>query len=281
MKTRRELLAGAALTMAAGSAAAQTNSGVEKYVRFSRGGKTQYGVLDGENVRELSASPFAGGKPGRATHALKDVRLEIPCEPRTVIAVARNYKSHLGTTPPPPRVENFYKPVTSLERHEGSILYPGDATDLHYEGELVLVIGKPVRRASKEEARGAIWGVTCGNDVSERQWQGGKDKDIQWWRAKGSDTFGPVGPCIVRGLDHGNLMLRTRLNGQVVQESSTSQLIYDCETIVSVTSQYVSLSPGDLIYTGTPGSTKPMKAGDVVEVDIEGVGVLRNRVVKS
>lgn len=278
--TRRELLAGAAVSIAvAGSIEAQASTAVEKFVRFEKAGRTAYGKLEGETVRELTGSFLAGGKPTRVVHPLKSVMLLVPCEAPKVIAVARNYKSHVGNTPPPPRVENFFKPITCLQRHEAPIVYPPDAKNLHYEGELVLVIGKTIRNATREQAREAIWGVTCGNDVSERDWQNGADKDIQWWRAKGADTFGPAGPCVARGLDYGNLMLRTRLNGQVVQESSTKELIYDCETIVSVTSKYVTLTPGDLIYTGTPGVTKPMKPGDVVEVEIEGVGVLRNKVV--
>jgi 2-keto-4-pentenoate hydratase/2-oxohepta-3-ene-1,7-dioic acid hydratase in catechol pathway len=279
--TRRQLLAGTAVSIvsASASAEAQAPSGAEKYVRFEKDGRTAYGKLEGDRVRELTGSFLAGGKPTRTLHPLKGVTLLVPCEPPKVIAVARNYKSHLGTVPPPPRVENFFKPTTCLQRHEGPIVAPPDAKNLHYEGELVLVIGRTIRNASREQARDAIWGLTCGNDVSERNWQGGPDKDIQWWRAKGADTFGPAGPWIVRGLDHGNLMLRTRLNGEVVQEASTKELIYDCETIVSVTSRYVTLTPGDLIYTGTPGVTRPMKPGDVVEVEIEGIGVLRNRVV--
>lgn len=277
--TRRELLAGAAISMTVAGAIETQAAAVEKFVRFEKAGRTAYGKLEGETVRELTGSFLAGGKPTRTVHPLKSVTLLVPCEAPKVIAVARNYKSHVGNTPPPPRVENFFKPITCLQRHEAPIVYPPDAKNLHYEGELVLVIGKTIRNATREQAREAIWGVTCGNDVSERDWQGGADKDIQWWRAKGADTFGPAGPCIARGLDYGNLMLRTRLNGQVVQESSTKELIYDCETIVSVTSKYVTLTPGDLIYTGTPGVTKPMKPGDVVEVEIEGVGVLRNRVV--
>jgi 2-keto-4-pentenoate hydratase/2-oxohepta-3-ene-1,7-dioic acid hydratase in catechol pathway len=114
--------------------------------------------------------------------------------------------------------------------------------------------------------------------VSEREWQNGATKDLQWWRAKGSDTFAPLGPVLVQGLDYGSLLLRTRLNGEVVQEQPTSDLIFDCPTIVSFVSRFVTLLPGDLIYTGTPGQTRKMKPGDVVEVEIEGIGVLRNPV---
>ncbi len=158
-------------------------------------------------------------------------------------------------------------------------MVPNDATDVHYEGELVLIIGKRIRNASLEEARAAIFGCTCGNDVTERDWQRGPDKDLQWWRAKGTDTFGPLGPVIVTGLDYGNVRVCTRLNGKVVQDQSTADLIFDCPTVVSFISRYVTLEPGDVIYTGTPGITHKMGPGDTVEVEIEGIGVLRNPLV--
>jgi 2-keto-4-pentenoate hydratase/2-oxohepta-3-ene-1,7-dioic acid hydratase in catechol pathway len=142
----------------------------------------------------------------------------------------------------------------------------------------VVVIGKTVRNASKDEARDAIFGVTCGNDVSERNWQHGEKKDLQWWRAKGSDSFAPLGPAILTGAEYGNLMLQTRINGDVVQKQSTSDLIFDCPSIVSWVSGWVTLMPGDIIYTGTPGNTRRMGSGDVVEVEIESVGTLRNPV---
>ena len=145
----------------------------------------------------------------------------------------------------------------------------------------MIVIGTTVKNASPEQARNAIFGVTAGNDVSERDWQGGPEKDLQWWRAKGADTFGPFGPAIVRGLDYGNLLLQTRLNGKVVQKQNTSDLLFDCPAIVAYASRYVTLMPGDIIFTGTPGSTQKMNHGDTVEVDIESVGVLRNRVVQA
>jgi 2-keto-4-pentenoate hydratase/2-oxohepta-3-ene-1,7-dioic acid hydratase in catechol pathway len=129
-----------------------------------------------------------------------------------------------------------------------------------------------------------VLGVTCGNDVSERNWQNGvgpnaEGKDIQWWRAKGSDTFGAVGPWVVTGLNPDNLLLETRLNGETVQSERTSDLIFNVPDTLAFISRYLTLEPGDIVYTGTPGATRAMKPGDVVEVEIEGVGVLRNRVV--
>jgi 2-keto-4-pentenoate hydratase/2-oxohepta-3-ene-1,7-dioic acid hydratase in catechol pathway len=149
---------------------------------------------------------------------------------------------------------------------------------VHYEGEMVLVIGRRVKDATIAEAREAIFGVACGNDVSERDWQNGPKKDLQWWRAKGADTFAPLGPVIAHGLDYSKLLLQTRLNGRVVQKQYTSDLIFDPPTIVSWVSHYVTLVPGDVIYTGTPGKTDKIQPGDVVEVDIEGIGVLKNPV---
>jgi 2-keto-4-pentenoate hydratase/2-oxohepta-3-ene-1,7-dioic acid hydratase in catechol pathway len=144
----------------------------------------------------------------------------------------------------------------------------------------VIVIGKKCSKVSKEAALDYVLGVTAGNDVSERIWQNDEErKDVQWWRAKGTDSFGPVGPCIISGVDYGNLMLRLRLNGEMKQESNTDQLIHDIPSTVSFISRYITLHPGDLIFTGTPGQTSDIKPGDVVEVELEGAGVLRNRVV--
>ena len=119
------------------------------------------------------------------------------------------------------------------------------------------------------EARAAIFGVTCGNDVSEREWQSGADKDLQWWRAKGCDTFAPCGPFLVSGLDDSRLLLQTRLNGETVQKETTADMIFDPPTVVAFVSRYVTLQPGDLIYSGTPGNTVKLSPGDVVEVDID------------
>lgn len=249
-----------------------------KYIRFQTGSGASYGILDGDTVRELRGDLFSHTETG-ATHRVSDLQLLWPCTPTKILAVGLNYKSHLGGRPQPSSPEIFYKPVSCLQRPGGPIAIPRDASNVHYEGELVIVIGKHVRDASLEDARAAIFGVTCGNDVSERDWQHGANKDLQWWRAKGADTFGPLGPAIVAGIDYSKLLLETRLNGESVQKQFTSDLIFDCPTIVSYVSQWVTLEPGDVIYTGTPGSTKKMSPGDTVEVEIEGIGILKNQVI--
>jgi 2-keto-4-pentenoate hydratase/2-oxohepta-3-ene-1,7-dioic acid hydratase in catechol pathway len=251
---------------------------VTKYIRFRSGATDAYGILDGDTVREIRGDVFEHHAETGTTHRLSEVKLLYPCRPGKIMAVGLNYKSHLGGRPQPAHPEMFYKPVTALQDPEGPIVLPRDSTDVHYEGEIVVVVGKQCKNVSVEDARSAIFGVTCGNDVSERNWQHGAGKDLQWWRAKGSDTFAPLGPAIVTGIDYGNLLLQTRLNGEVVQKQFTSDLIFDCPTIVSWISGWVTLMPGDIIYTGTPGSTKKLSPGDVVEVEIDQIGVLRNRV---
>jgi 2-keto-4-pentenoate hydratase/2-oxohepta-3-ene-1,7-dioic acid hydratase in catechol pathway len=249
------------------------------YVRFRHGSRALYGVLDGDTIRELEGTPFEGGRETGARRRLSEVKLLAPCEPSKILAVGRNYRSHVGDRQTPSRPEMFWKPVSALQNPEDPIVLPPESRNVHHEGELVLVIGRWTKDVSPADAAEAIFGLTCGNDVSEREWQGGPDKDLQWWRAKGADTFAPCGPVIVRGLDPAGLLLRTRLNGEVVQEQSTAELIFDGPTVVSFVSRFVTLLPGDLIYTGTPGQTRAMSPGDVVEVDIEGIGVLRNPVI--
>jgi 2-keto-4-pentenoate hydratase/2-oxohepta-3-ene-1,7-dioic acid hydratase in catechol pathway len=254
---------------------------VTRYVRFETSSGPRYGIADGDQIAQIEGGLLDGAKPASVRHKLNTAKLLAPCEPSKIMAVGLNYKSHLGGRPQPPHPEMFYKPVSALQNPGGAIVIPRDATDVHYEGELVIVIGKSVRNASRDEAAVAIFGVTCGNDVSERNWQHGQGKDLQWWRAKGCDTFAPLGPVIVAGLDYGNLQLQTRLNGEVVQKQTTADLIFDCPAIVSWVSGWVTLMPGDVIYTGTPGSTRALKPGDTVEVEIENIGVLRNTVESS
>ena len=249
-----------------------------RFVRYRTGGGSAYGIVDGDAVRELRDGLLGSHTASGVTHTLADLKLLCPCEPSKVVAVGRNYRSHLGNRTHPQNPEIFYKPLSSLQDPDGPIVIPPDATDVHYEGELVLVVGKRVKEVSRENALDAIFGVTCGNDVTDRNWQYGERKDVQWWRAKGSDTFAPTGPMIVTGLDPDDLLLQTRLNGEVVQKERTADFIFDCATMVSWISRWVTLMPGDLIFTGTPGATRKLAPGDVVEVEIEGIGTLRNPV---
>ncbi len=226
----------------------------------------------------FKGAPWTGGKPTGRTVRFAGVKLLPPAEPSKVIAAGLNYKSHIGQQSPAKYVGLFAKFPTSIIPHEADIIYPADATNLHFEGELVVVMGKKASKVSKEDALSYVFGATVGNDVSERGWQ--RD-DLQWFRAKASDTFGPLGPWIVTGIDYQDALLETRVNGKTMQSQRTKDLIFDVPTIVSYVSQYVTLMPGDVIFTGTPGTTSAMKPGDVVEVEIEGIGVLRNRVVKA
>lgn len=260
------------------------SAAVVKYVRVRRDGVVSYGVLEGDTVRLIDGDLFGERKLSGQSVALKDVELLRPCEPTKVLCVGLNYASHLQGREAPTHPEIFYKPLTALQDPEGPIEIPLDSKDLHFEAEVVIVIGRKARHVSKDEAEQYIFGYTCGNDVSERNWQKGSmgdPADRQWWRAKGSDTFGPIGPCIATGLEYRNSRIQCLLNGEVVQSQMLSDLIFDAPTLVSFASRYVTLLPGDVIFTGTPGKTKAMKPGDVVDVEIEGIGTLRNRVVAT
>lgn len=260
------------------SAPLAAQQGVTRYVRYAHQGRVAYGMLEGETIRGLAGSIFESPRPTGQTARLGDVTLLAPVEPSKVIAVGLNYKSHLNGRPVADYPGLFAKLPTSIVGPGAEIVMPADATDLHYEGEMVIVIGREAHNVPVAEALDYVFGVTAGNDVSERAWQ---RNDLQWFRAKASDTFGPLGPVIARGLNYDNLLVQTRVNGEVRQSERTSDLIFNVPTIVSYVSRYVKLLPGDVIYTGTPQSTKAMRSGDVVEVEVEGVGVLRNTVARG
>jgi 2-keto-4-pentenoate hydratase/2-oxohepta-3-ene-1,7-dioic acid hydratase in catechol pathway len=246
-----------------------------KYVRYEHRGSISYGVLDGDVVAPIRGDPFSGGAPTGVKIGLEEVRLLWPSEPSKILAVGLNYKSHLGGRPAPVRPELFWKPTSCLLEPGGKIVFPEGATNVHYEGELVVVIGRKTKSATPEEAAGCIFGYTCGIDVSEREWQ---KSDLQWWRAKGADTFGPMGPAIAVGLDYRASRLQTRVNGEVRQSQFLSDLLFDPAAVVGHASRCVTLLPGDVIYTGTPGTTQALNPGDVVEVEIDGIGILKNEV---
>jgi 2-keto-4-pentenoate hydratase/2-oxohepta-3-ene-1,7-dioic acid hydratase in catechol pathway len=251
------------------------SEGMATYARFEVQGQPAYGLLDGDAIQELKGGLFDEPEPTGKSFPLGKVKLLTPHIPSKILAVGLNYKSHLGTRTAPSNPEIFYKPVSCLQGPDGPIRIPADAVAPHFEGELVVVMGRAARDVSAAEANQYVFGVTCGNDVSERSWQA---NDRQWWRAKGCDTFGPAGPFIVTGLNYGDLLLETRVNGAIAQSQRTSDLLFDVPTVISFISRFLTLEPGDLIYTGTPGNTFGLKPGDVVEVQIEGIGTLRNPV---
>lgn len=249
---------------------------VTRYVRFRAGDTVAYGIVEGDRVRQLDGSPFRSWKPTDTIHQLSEVKLLAPTRPSKILAAAMNYKSHAGEKAPPAEPQLFFKAPTCLVDPGGTIVIPQGATNVHYEGEMVIVIGKRAKNVPKRRALDHVLGVTCGNDVSARDWQSG---DVQWWRAKGSDTFGPCGPMIVSGIDYDDLRLVLRQNGEVKQQERTSQMIFGVAELVSFISRHVTLLPGDLIFTGTPGTTGSIQPGDVIEVELEGVGVLKSAVV--
>jgi 2-keto-4-pentenoate hydratase/2-oxohepta-3-ene-1,7-dioic acid hydratase in catechol pathway len=275
---RRTILALAVALLAVASAApvaAQNSDGVVRYVRYRHDGDVSYGILQGDRIREIDGDLFGAHRTTDRWVPLADAKLLPPTDPQKVIAVGLNYQSHLGERDPAAYPGLFAKYPTSLVGQGDDIVRPPDATNLHYEGEMVLVIGKRCARVTEAEAPDCIFGITAGDDVSERDWQA---NDLQWFRAKGSDTFGPVGPVIARGVNPDDVLVETRVNGEVRQHQRTTDLIFNTSEIVSYVSRYVTLMPGDLIFTGTPGSTRPMDDGDVVEVEVEGVGILHNTV---
>lgn len=251
------------------------------YARFQHDGKVSYGQVEEDQIKIIDGNLFGKWKLTDQSVPLADVKLLVPSRARQVFAMAGNYRSHLSGNEIPEKFKTpqpFLKTVSSLQRHEGTIQLPPDSAPVHYEAEMVVVIGKKCRNVSKDEALNYVLGVTCGNDVSARAWQ---KNDVQWWRAKASDTFSPCGPFIATGLNYDDLLMKLILNGKVVQEERTSMLIHDVAATVSFISQHTTLLPGDLIFTGTPGKTAEIKPGDIVEVELEGVGVLRNKVVKE
>jgi 2-keto-4-pentenoate hydratase/2-oxohepta-3-ene-1,7-dioic acid hydratase in catechol pathway len=262
---------------------------VQKYVRFATGGRAAYGRWRNGEIEELEGSIYAETSPTGATYRPEQVRLLVPCEPSKVVAVGLNYASHQefvtsaegGFTTPGGKPLDMTKPVifakfpTSLIPDGADIVFPEGATNVHFEGELALVVGKTATRVGEAEAKNHVFGVSICNDLVDREWL---LNDLQWFRAKGADTFGPMGPAIVTGLDYSDLRLRTWVNGDLRQDSSTGELVYSPHKLLSYVSQFVTLLPGDVIFTGTPGKTQAVTRGDTIEIEIEGVGRLRNSV---
>lgn len=236
--------------------------------------------MNGEEVAELDGDHFRqGGKTG-ARHRLSDVTLLSPCLPSKIVAVGLNYRDHAAELgfPAPDDPIIFLKPATAVTGPGSSILYPAMSRRVDYEAELGIVIKDRTRNIGPEETRDHILGYTCANDVTARDLQ---KKDGQWTRAKSFDTFCPVGPWIETDLDPDDLLVEAYLNGERKQSSSTSNFIFGVPYLVSFVSRIMTLHPGDLIITGTPAGIGPMQPGDEIEVRIEGIGSLKNRVMRS
>jgi 2-keto-4-pentenoate hydratase/2-oxohepta-3-ene-1,7-dioic acid hydratase in catechol pathway len=246
-----------------------------KFARYEADGSTHYGVVNGDLITRITGAPWESHETTSEGRSLGSVRLVAPTMPSKMVAIGLNYKSHLGDRTPPSVPEPFFKTPSCVIGQGDAIVLPGDSSLVQEEAELAIVFGKRCRNASRQNALDYVFGYTCANDVSERNWQKG---DLQWWRAKSSDTFGPIGPFIVTDLDPGNLNIEARLNGEVVQKSNTSDLLYDVPTIIEWVSKVMTLEPGDVILTGTPGTTATLSPGDTVEIELEGIGVLSNPV---
>jgi 2-keto-4-pentenoate hydratase/2-oxohepta-3-ene-1,7-dioic acid hydratase in catechol pathway len=250
-----------------------------KIVRFTHGQKVEYGIQLEDGIQSIVGNPLEEIRPVHVFHRAADIKLMAPCVPSKIVALGVNYKSHGEEMnhAPPSEPLIFLKPPTAVIGTEDKIIYPPSSTRVDYEGELGVVIKSVTRNVTKEQAKDYIFGYTCLNDVTARDLQ---QKDVQWTRAKGFDTFCPIGPCIETELDPADLSLGTYLNGQVKQFTRTSQLIFDVYTCISFISQVMTLLPGDVVATGTTSGIGPMQSGDTVEVKIEGIGTLRNYVSK-
>jgi len=236
-------------------------------VRFRMDGKVRGGSLSVEENRIVSSGDILN---------LEDVELLAPCQPSKIVCVGLNYTEHARELKMqlPAEPVLFIKPPSAMLGPGGQIIYPPSSQQVDYEGELAVVMGKHCKNIPAEDAEKYILGYTCFNDVTARDLQ---RKDVQWTRAKSFDTFAPFGPWIAK-IDPANAAIQTRVNGIVKQKSNTSDLIFGVPRLVEFISRVMALEPGDLIATGTPPGVGPLQKGDVVEVEIEGIGILRNSV---
>jgi len=244
-----------------------------KFGRFEINGKIFHGIVENDHVHELDNSFLHDNKKTGVKLNLEQVKILPPVIPNKMLALAKNYGSHLQGESPPRQPEPFFKTTSSIIGHKDIIILPDDSERIDAESELVLVIGKKAKNVQSKDAFKYIFGYTCGNDVSARDWQKG---DKSWWRAKSSDTFSPLGPFIVNEINPENLEITGIINGEVVQKCNTSEMIWTIPKTIEFISKYVTLEIGDCIFTGTSGTAGQIKSGDEVIVEIENVGKLIN-----
>jgi len=258
-----------------------------RFLRYSAEGTTALGIIEGETVAEISGDLFGEWQRTGRSHALGEVRIEVPLVPPTFYAAGLNYVAHVkegaakrGEAPKlPPNADIGYRAVNALTAHDTDVVIPADAPEqVHYEGELVAIIGKTTRNVSEADALSHVFGYTIGNDVSERTWQRG---DRTFFRAKNTDTWKPMGPWIETELDLAAAMTVVRVNGTETIRFPTNEMLFSIAQFISRTSRYCTLVPGDVLWMGTDGTSPNLKHGDVVEIDITGLGTLRNRFVRA
>ena len=253
-----------------------------KMLRYSANDEIRFGILEEDGtVRQMTSCPWDSMEESGETTHLDNVRVLAPIGKPRLIGVGLNYLAHAeeGGQTPPDQPMLFMLPSTAILDPEEAIVYPKQGQNVHYEGERTVIMGKKARRVSEAEALDYVLGYTCGNDVSERVIQANEMANGCMLIGKGFDTFKPIGPYIATGLDSTNLELTTRLNGEVKQHTNTDDLIFSVAQLIAYISEAITLLPGDVIMTGTPSGVGPVQPGDVVEIEISGVGVLRNPVV--
>lgn len=255
-----------------------------KIVRYQAGDRTLYGVMsDNNSIRELVGSPFDDPQIGSVVTHLDSIKLLAPVSPSKIICVGLNYVSHIDEMgleqPKFPML--FMKPHTTITHPGNAIVYPKAGVEVEYEAELTAVIGKTARRVPENEALDYVLGYTCANDVTQRAIQRAEMANGAMLISKGFDTFCPLGPVIDTNVNPSDLDLSTRVNGETKQSGNTSDLLFNVAKLVSYASDAMTLVPGDVILTGTPSGVGPINSGDVVEVEIEGIGTLCNPVISE
>jgi len=252
-----------------------------RWIRFSLQGRVAYGTLEGDRVNEVEGDPFGGYEKTARVHALDSIKIEVPVVSPTCYCVGLNYAEHireaaakLGVPADLPKQPDVgYRATSALIAHGDPVVIPADAGKVQYEGELAVVIGKRAKHLSEADALSCVLGYSIGNDVSERVWQ---KSDRTLWRAKNTDTFKPMGPWIETDVDLDAMQTRVRVNGVETTRFRTNAMLFGIATYISTITRYVTLHPGDMIWMGTDGTSPDLKAGDVVEVGITGIGALRN-----
>ncbi|MBQ4429122.1 MAG: fumarylacetoacetate hydrolase family protein [Clostridia bacterium] len=252
-----------------------------KIIRAEISGECFYAVIEGDKALRLKTAPYDGIEYTGESYALCELTLLPPAEPSKIVCIGKNYKAHadeMGEGQPPEPVL-FIKPNTCIVGNGDGVVYPAISNRVDFEGELGVVIGKRASKVEKGHASEYILGYTCLNDVTARDIQKSPAQGTQWTRGKGFDTFCPIGPHIETELDAQNVELETRVNGEVRQHSSTSLMTHGVDSLICFITEGMTLLPGDIVATGTPEGIGSMQRGDEVEVEIEGIGVLKNRIV--